>query len=163
MKNNQGFTLIEVLIYVSLTSVIVGLLGSILVTMTRVQSQQGASTDINTELDFLVSTIKREIRDAKVINSVSKESINIITNRNPGGSTIIEKAVGSNIIEIEVIGERESITSQDIIIDDLTFTFFDAPVIGNTIGISITATNNNIEQESVTKTIQSSAQPLLLD
>ena len=63
-KKKSGFTLIELLIYLAIFAIAVGLLSSILVTFTRVQSQNSASAEVTQQLSFVQSTIQRLVRES---------------------------------------------------------------------------------------------------
>jgi len=154
-----GFTLIEVLIYVSLTAIVVGLLSGILITATRIQGQQTSSIDITKELSFLMSTIKRHVHSAIEYTTTQTE---LTLNVGSGLEEIITydpvlKTVKLNEID-PVSGSSESqLSSDNIVIDNLLFTDLrqgSSTAVQITITASASTTN---PQNAVSRTVQSTA------
>ena len=67
MRKNSGLSLIELLIYVGVFSVVAGLLSSMLIIVTRVQNQQTAAAEVGSQLNFVLQVIQRIIRQSSVI------------------------------------------------------------------------------------------------
>ena len=67
MRKNSGLSLIELLIYVGVFSVVAGLLSSMLIIVTRVQNQQTAAAEVGSQLNFVLQVIQRMIRQSSVI------------------------------------------------------------------------------------------------
>lgn len=68
LKAKKGFTLIEILIYISLITIIAGLLSGILLTITQVYQRESASNEVTSQLNFAMQTIQRLIRDSSNID-----------------------------------------------------------------------------------------------
>jgi len=66
-KNNKGVSLVEVLIYTGLIAVTSTLVGGILVSVLKIQGQQGATTEVNQQLNFVMQNIQRFTRDSSLI------------------------------------------------------------------------------------------------
>src|SRR3989338_9252550 len=67
MRKNSGLSLIELLIYVGVFSVVAGLLSSMLIIISRVQNQQTAAAEVGSQLNFVLQVIQRMIRQSSVI------------------------------------------------------------------------------------------------
>src|SRR5687768_10239551 len=78
MKQQRGFTLIELVIYMGLMSIVVGLFAGILVTIVRIQTQQTSARQVAAELNFVLSTITRDVRDS-VSFTVSTSTLTLTT------------------------------------------------------------------------------------
>ena len=66
----RGFTLVELLIYTAVFAVAAGLLTTILVTTTRVENTEIVSTQVGQELNLVLNTVQRLVRDASLIECV---------------------------------------------------------------------------------------------
>src|SRR3989344_4737698 len=66
MKQN-GFTLIEVLLYVAILAMIAGLFTGILTVAARFQVTQSASNEVSQQLNFAMQTIQRLVRESSNI------------------------------------------------------------------------------------------------
>lgn len=159
MKRCSGFTLVEVLIYAGLTSILIGLFAGILITMTRIQGQQNASSGITSELNFLLSSIKRRINDATSIAFVSSTSIDLITATFPATTTRI--FLQNNMVILEENAAPAPISSDRITIDDLQFVNL-SNASSVAAQIFITASNNTANpQNALTRTVQTTAIPFV--
>lgn len=57
----KGFTLIELIIYLGIFAALSGIFSSLLITYTRLHSQQAADTEINNQINFALQKIQRLI------------------------------------------------------------------------------------------------------
>ncbi len=158
MKSNRGFTLIELVIYTGLTVIVLGLLGGILVTVTRVQGVQNSSAQVTKELSFLMSSIEQAIHGATAIDSVSATSLTFTTE---GVSKTIAY-LGDPDYKVTITDPAngtQELSSTKIKIDELTFTDLrDGSTANRAIQIKITASaNTDNVQKAFTRTIQSTA------
>lgn len=67
MFNQKAFTLIEILIYIAILSIVAVLFTGILSTGTRVQLQETAANEVSNQLNFAIQTIQRLVRDSSAI------------------------------------------------------------------------------------------------
>lgn len=98
MKNNasSGFTFIELILYVALIMIVFGSLNSFGLITVREQQKSSIISEVGASGRFISEKIKREIKNAKGINSVTSSSINLQTFKTATDPTIIE-LVGGNI------------------------------------------------------------------
>ena len=54
-STHLGFTLIEVMIYIGLTAVVIGLFGGILITATRISGEQGSSVGVGVGIQYFIA------------------------------------------------------------------------------------------------------------
>ena len=69
MKHREGFTLIELIIYMAIFSVSAVFLVSILTSVTRTQVRQASGNEVNQQLSFVSNTIQRLVRSASIIEN----------------------------------------------------------------------------------------------
>ena len=70
-KNKKGFTLLEVLIYVTIFAIVLGFLSVILITTTRVEMRESAATEVTQQSSYVVQTIQRLVRESSQIHDAS--------------------------------------------------------------------------------------------
>src|SRR3989344_3512679 len=64
---NKGFSLIELLLYVAIFAIVSGLFVGILLIATRVQLHETASGEISNQLNFVLQTIQKYVRESSLI------------------------------------------------------------------------------------------------
>jgi len=65
--SNRGFSLIEILVYIGILSIVSIAFFQILGVSTRVQIQQSSGSEVANQMNFAMQTIERHIKDASVI------------------------------------------------------------------------------------------------
>lgn len=164
-KSQAGFTLVELLIYVSITAIILGMFSAILITITRVQSREtSASKNIN-ELGFLMTEMKRLIRSAVDLNVAggTNSSIDLIISATttPVTTLTISHVPASNSILLASNGPSgaasSTLSSSQIRVDSLTFRELSSGA-SKSVNISLTGTvfPNNATLK-LTRTLESTA------
>ena len=68
MKNTNGFSLIEVLIYIAIFAVSAIFLVSILIVVTRVQLKQASSHEVEQQISFVGETVRRYVQKSSLID-----------------------------------------------------------------------------------------------
>ena len=68
--NRKGFTLTEILLYVVILGIISGLFVAILATTTKVQLKEFAGSEVGNQLNFVLQTIQRLVRESSHIEFV---------------------------------------------------------------------------------------------
>lgn len=83
VMKNSGFSLIEIILYVAILGVVVGLFSGILGVATRVQVRESAATEVSSQINFVTQTIQRLIRESSAtlvncsIDEISKDNDSI--------------------------------------------------------------------------------------
>src|SRR3989344_1166906 len=75
--SKKAFSLIELLIYVSIFAVVAGLMTSILVTILKVSQKESASIETSEQLSFVMQTVSRLIRESSNIETASADSLKL--------------------------------------------------------------------------------------
>jgi prepilin-type N-terminal cleavage/methylation domain-containing protein len=169
-----GFTLIEVLIYVAIFSIVSGFFVGILLITLRVQGTQGGLVELSGQLNFAMQTIQRHVREATSISAPPGTGVpgaTLTVNKPSGVVTIARGSCGTpavpNAICVTESGSTLPITTGKIGVTTLNFTHFTNPSNHpslppvETIQIEMTANNlfTNPEQ-AVSRTLRSAASPL---
>lgn len=66
----KGFTLVELLIYTAIFTMTAGLLTSILIMISNIQTKENASFEVTRQLQFITQTVQYAIRDSAVVEAV---------------------------------------------------------------------------------------------
>jgi type II secretory pathway pseudopilin PulG len=168
MKRNGGFTLIELIIYTSISAIVIGLVTGVLITSTRVQNKDMTSSQTSRELDFVLGNVQRIVRDASLIeltyegNSTTTAcstfcTVKIRTSDTLKDPTFISSDANGVYLRETATGTLTSLTTDRIKIDYFRLTLFDQINGGHSI-LNIDASfsfKTNNSQLAATKTLQS--------
>lgn len=80
-NSRSGFTIIELLIFSAIFALVTISFLSVLVAVVRVQSRQGASTDVNQQSDFVLATVQRLVEQSSQIEGTANTAVTDITLR----------------------------------------------------------------------------------
>lgn len=120
----QGFTLIETLLYLSIISLMVGTIAAFYFLMQQVSIKAKVVTEVESQGDFALDYLTREIQNANSITSpglaTNGTSLTIscpdIT-RNP----VVVSLAGDRLQIIEAGGTPEFLTSERVRVDNIAF------------------------------------------
>ena len=162
-KSQQGFTLVELLIYVSLSAVVIGLFGGILITATRIQGEQSSSAGVTRDLNFLVTTIRTYVHETVSYSWISASEVVLSTDH--GTTRTIVYLSDEKLINVIDNDGGSPVTSQlsstNIRIDDLTFTDIRSGS-STALQFSITASASTTDPgREATRTLRSTASTFL--
>src|SRR3989344_4182805 len=73
----RGFTLMELLIYIAIFAITAGLLTGILYTTNRTQTREQIASAVNQELNFVMQTVQRLVRESSQVETPAGESSNL--------------------------------------------------------------------------------------
>lgn len=161
--NKKGFTLIEILLYVSLVSIIIFTIATFFRTLIQVQTRNEVTQEVDTYGNQLMSLITKAISDStNIVTPVagSSQSRIELSRIDPQRSpTIIELNAGN--ITISEGGNNINLNSDRVIIQELTFTNL-TPTInqGGVIRIKLTISHinpDNIQENNYTQTLYAAA------
>lgn len=169
MKNRAtGFTLIEILIYISIFAVVSGLMTGILAMVLKINQKESAVAETTGQLNFTMQTISRLVKESSNIDIVSsaatstlrlrmKDSAGSATDRDPvviwldEPSKIIKMSGGTGFYQ-----RTSNLTDEKVIVDKLEFTKFSQYPGHDTISVDIQFTYNSNNQNSrITRALQS--------
>ncbi len=158
-RKAAGFTLIELVIYMGLMSIVVGLFASILITVIRIQTQQTSARQVTTEINFLMNTITRDIRDSLDLDVTGTSTLTITTAASSTNPIIIMLEDGA-VKKKEGSQATSTLSTTRVVADQLIFTKL---VSGSAQAIQISLTlsfsTDNPAQE-FSQTLQTTAAPL---
>lgn len=147
MKNQKGFTLIELILYIALVSIFIG--GAIQFAWDAIYGQTKSRTqqEVNQALRFIDARIAYEIRTASSINSVSATSISLEMADSARNPTVISLSSGTIRIGQGSSGNCPtsapcSLHGSTVSITSLTFTNLSSGSSSN-IRYAITASRSN--------------------
>lgn len=153
-KTRQGFSFIELLLYMTLFITASVLIVGILESVTRIQGRESAVVSVTSESNFVIQTIQRVVRDSSLIEDASsslKLRMKALT-KDPtriylSGTTIYMQEGGATPIEL---------TTDKVNASGLTFTKFSNPPSKDSVQIDLTIAYNTTNPRSVfTKTLRS--------
>lgn len=146
-QNRGGFTLIELIIFSAIFSLISIIFVAMLVSITGVQLRQTASSEVNRQSQFVLQTIQRYIENASLIETETTSTpIHSLLLRMPTGSADTSSLVSiywetstiSSAIYLKSgTSTPEAITSPKVIVDDLTFRKFSRPNAHDSVSFSM--------------------------
>lgn len=160
MKNKRGFTLIELILYIAIISIVMGALIPFAWQVIRGSVKSATEQEISSQARFVSERIKYEIRNANSINSTSASSIDLNTDTN--ATTVIDLSGGKVRIKYGA-GATVNLNSDDTNITTLTFTDYrSADGKAQNIQFSFTIDENFIsgrqEYQAAAQTIEGSAE-----
>ena len=81
LSDRQGFSLIEMLIYISIFVAISAFLVSILIIFTQVHVRQTSINEVNDQISFVNNTVERLVRESRIIDMTSNVTTSTLTLR----------------------------------------------------------------------------------
>jgi type II secretory pathway pseudopilin PulG len=118
-KQNQGLSMIEMIIYIAIVSIISTSITGLYIHIIRLRSLASASQEVNESIRLAASKIDYEIRQAKAINSVGT-SLSLFSNNSARNPTIID--LNNGRIRFSVGSSTAYITSNLVNINAFTLT-----------------------------------------
>ena len=119
--NDKGFTLIELILYVALVTIILSALVPFAWNMVQTGVKSAVQQEVNANSRYISERIKYEIRNATGINSVAATTISLSTSNAGTNPTIID-LTGGNIRIKQGGGATVNLNSTNTVINSLTFT-----------------------------------------
>lgn len=123
---SRGFTLVEMLVYVSLLVVISTAAVGSLISMSDSFQQQKARQLVTRNATVIIERLLTDIRSAGDVDQLNSVFIN-----NPGVLTLLhsttttEYAVSSGVLEVSVDGASSAVSDSSVSIDTLRFYVYD--------------------------------------
>lgn len=161
--NKKAFTLVEILLYVSLVSIIIFTIATFFRTLIQVQTRNEVTQEVDTYGNQLITLMTKSISDStNVISPIAGSSQNRIELTRIEGArspTIIE--LNSGNLSISEGGSNVNLNSNRVIIQELIFTNL-TPTInqGEVVRIQLTISHvnpDNIQEKNYTQTLYATA------
>jgi len=123
LKNEKGFSLMELLIYISIVGVASGLLVGILTTTTKTQVEQVSGNKVSAQLSFAMQTIERLVQSASLIEAdagISSSTLTLRMRSLTQDPTIIFQSNGIVFVQ-QGTSSPQALTDTQVHIDNLLF------------------------------------------
>ena len=165
-RKQGGFTLVELLLYTAVLAIIGGLLTGVLITSIRTQKRDSSTNQVTQQLDFVLGTVQRLIRESSLVEAVYEGSLPEIAcsqhctlklrmNDPAQDPTIIRSDINGVYLKAGASLEVP-LTTDEIVVDSLGFTKFE--VAGGHAAVQLDATfsaSTTNPQLASTKSLQS--------
>ena len=132
-KAKEGFSLIELLIYIAIFTATSSFLVSILVIFTRVHVRQNSVNEVNQQISFVNNIIQQKIRGSSLVDMDAGVSTSTLTLRMPLSTlgedkTTIYLDSDENIIFIQEGGSSPvPLTDSNVVVQDFLVTKYENP------------------------------------
>lgn len=123
MKKDQGFTLVELILYITIVVIILSALIPFALDVVGSGAKSSVQEEVTANARYISERIKYEIRNATTINSVTSSSLSLATSVPATNPTVIDLS-GSNIRITQGSGSPIILNSNMVSISGLTFTNF---------------------------------------
>ena len=162
-RNPLGFTLIELILYMSIVSIIIGALVPFAWNIIEGSSKSSVQQEVSSQARFVSEKIKYEIRNASSINSPAAGASAATLNLNSSPTTIIDLSSGKVRISKDGGSSYVNLNSNDTLVSGLTFTSYTSSDnktkhIQFTFTIDDTGTSGRQEYQVPAVTIEGSAE-----
>ena len=144
-KINDGFTLIETVIYIAILSIVIG--GGIVSAFYIIDSGQKNKIGVNIQAEgnFLLRKIEWAMTGAASISVVSPSRLSIIKDTTTGfpplQNPLVFSLVGSNLQLTRGAGMATNLNSSNVKVDSVIFTKINGTPAGVTISFTLSAGN----------------------
>lgn len=119
IRSNQGFTLIELILYIGIVSIVLASLVPFAWNMVQGSVKSSNQQELSSQARFISERIKYEIRNANDINNISAESISLAGDP-PNNPTVIDLLGGKIRIQQGVVSPID-LNSQSTTVSSLVF------------------------------------------
>lgn len=140
--NNRGVTLLEVLLYVVLATIILGAIVAFIFSFSSTSAKSDLIRDINKQGSFAIDSVLKEIRLADGITTPSASSTSNSLEINQG-STTVSVVLNSNKIGItRGTSSEEFVTNSSVYVSNLSFVNLSKSGTNGTIQVSFDIEDN---------------------
>jgi prepilin-type N-terminal cleavage/methylation domain-containing protein len=164
MKNNKGFTLIEVLVFLAIFTIIMTVFLAVLISISGVQVRNISSNEVSQQSQFLLLTIQRYVESSSLIDmpaDVTTSTLKLRMARDSEDPIYIYLNTSDNIVYLKQTnsGTPQALTTPRVKITTLNFTKKSNPGAKDTVSISFVMEYNtdNIKQKFVRNLLTSIA------
>jgi type II secretory pathway pseudopilin PulG len=156
--DKKGFSLVEILIYTAIIGIVGALFTNILISVTRVQNRQTSSIEVNQQMNFALSTIKRLIRESSAVEIAAGAPASILKLRVKDSAkdpTNITASAGKITVQ-QGANPAFDLTTGSVVVNQLSFWKITAYPGRDTVQIDISISyNTENPQQQFTKTLTS--------
>ncbi len=135
---NRGFSAIELMVYMAIFVVSAVFLIAILTAVTRVQTRQVSSREIDEQLAFVTRTIEEHVRNSSLIDLTSGVLSTTLILRTSTSSTDPTKVYASGTtLYLEEGSARYALTNSDVTLQDFSVTKYENPGSAALVDVSV--------------------------
>ena len=167
MSARRGFTIIELLVFAAIFSVVMIGFITVLIAVVRVQSRQASATDVETQGQFLLQQFQYYIQSARLVDmpqDAATGTLKLRTSTSSLDPTFITLATGTVYLQQGVGGALQALTSNKVTVSSSSFVRHynlsgsSAAYGTDSVSYSFTmAANNTNGTQQYSQTFQSSA------
>jgi len=147
--SSKGFTLIELVLYMGILMILIGILSSIFTSIVDVQLESTATSSVNQDGRYLLSKLLYDVRSASSITSPPNPGDTASTMQITSNSIIYTYSLdSSNNLQVVNGSTSETIilNGYDTSVSDLTFTRIGSGDSNDTVRVSYTLTSKTKER-----------------
>lgn len=126
MKKNNGFTLIELILYMAIVTIVMGALIPFAWNVIEGSAKSSVEQEVSSQARFVSERIKYEIRNATAINSPIAGASSNVLNLNSSPATIIDLSSEKTRISKDGGTNYTNLNSNDTSVSGLTFTSYES-------------------------------------
>ena len=159
LQNKKGFSLLEILIYTGLIAIVGTLLSGILISVMQLGNQQSASTEVNQQLNFVLQTIQRLVRDSSLVDMPSATATSSLVLRMKTPSEDPTRIYISNnkvYLQQGAGGTPAPLTNDQVLVNNLNFVKISAYPGHDSVQVDLALSyNTQNPEQSFTKSLSS--------
>ena len=166
MRRREGFTLLELIVYVGILAVSAALLTGILSTTLKVQNRESASNEVTSQLNFVMQNINRLVRESSNIEIATSTATSTLKLRMKDSAKdptclslvngVIKLAEGPGSNPNNCTDVTSNLTNNRVIADNLEFTKFSQYPGHDTVSVDIQLMyNSQNPQQRLTRELRS--------
>lgn len=125
IKKNTGFTLLELLIYISILSILVVTISSTFISLSKGRGQSQAKSEVNNSIRFATELMRQDLKNASVVSNPSlagdANSTDTLTLTRTG-VTIVYDVLGGVLRRKEGNSTEVAVTDSSILVSAPIFT-----------------------------------------
>jgi streptogramin lyase/type II secretory pathway pseudopilin PulG len=160
----KGFSIIELLIYTAVFSIVVITFITVFVVIIRIQNSQSASAEVETQSQYVLQQMQYNIEQASLIDMPLDTPSTTLTLRMSSSSTDptqITLSGGTLYLQQTASGDPQALTSGQVIVSNLSFTRHDYNNANDSVNISFTISYNTANpQQAFSQIVRTSVAPL---
>jgi type II secretory pathway pseudopilin PulG len=121
----KGFTIIELLVYIGIFSVVVVAFVTIFISIVRVQSNQSSEVEVESQVQFVLQQIQYYVEQSNLIDlplDTATTTLVLETASSSENPTTLTLASGTLYVQQTVGGSLQALSSQQVTISNLSFT-----------------------------------------
>ena len=118
----SGFSLLEILIYVSILSIIVVIVSSTFISLSRGRGQSAARSEVNNAIRFSTELLRQDIKNASVITVPTTGSTSSTLTLTRGGVVIVYDVSGGVLRRQEGVNTPINLTNSSVSVSAPLFT-----------------------------------------